>query len=327
MQTAKLTKRNNHKPTMRLVDVTGNGFFVSNRSKELLRGFFSRKSSLCFVGAGVSIPAGVPGGAYFKRAIQEVTGNRSDSWNLLVKDLRKNRKAYERIRTWFVSVSREAEPTVAHQQIIRWWTIGNMRAVITTNWDFLLEEAWRRNFGKKGLFVCCSDGDLRRAKKTREKTILHKIHGSPLFHTCPRCRGVERFKFIDPRTHIKGSIFCSIHHEELNDPAMILPTECVDASQKEVWNQVLTLAKRASNILVMGYSGNDKYIFDEFMKPNKDKIYVIKPLDSSPIEGLVREDRLYNQDANSFLLELGLIQSDSSERHMYGPGGDWWDSD
>jgi len=316
------------------VDHDFGGISAPAEAKEIVASFFDEKNNMCFFRAGVSLHAGVPTGYHLKEAIRHLTNSGSSSWKDLSTALRNNQAAFQKFRRWFlrvtdVDITSATRPLFAHEWILKRWVAGNFSTVVTTNWDFLLERAWptvlHETRPSEDLFVCSSAVDLDYAKKMARKYTLYKIHGNPLYYTCPQCRGATRFKYIDPTIDAGRPLLCSIHRAQLRDPAMILPTEEVDSAERQVWEHIRTMARGARRIFVIGYSGSDDYIRADLMKPNKQKLYVVKPVSGEdPIEELVSEERLIDMTAWSFFFFLGIIESDAQERVQYGDGKKWW---
>jgi hypothetical protein len=279
----------------------------------------SKKRATLLVGAGASagpVGVGIPSG--YGLAIQFAEANRSELDASLRKALgnaRSDRDKESAFAQQLVSTLR-SDPTL--QEIMTSWIERYPRMtggqsddhaifaaawlkrffshLVTTNWDFLLEDqidslytaAYEGDqFSTAQMEL--SDGDsLEIAAEqlffpeqldtdefawnprwdmvaspadldelTRYARPVWKIHGSPFFLACPECRGINRWKRID-RPKIGDP--CPVHPDLTLQPEIIFWGERLDHAYGAVWKAIKSRMLRSRLVVAVGFSGTDEYI-------------------------------------------------------------------
>jgi len=267
--------------------------------------------STVFAGTGISMPAGVPSGHEVLSKIRELTGVQSNSLDDAVNQLRNEPDNLRRFIQWFNLRNWNAAPTYAHKRIIKEMNDGHIVALITTNWDSLFEKAYasyRMDWHfppEKKLVICSSDEDLEHLRQLDPEDIIvvYKIHGNALYYECPMCLGPEKFRIFDPTISSTGTLKCSFHDVDLKPPRIVMPSERIDRSQSEVWDEVTKLTQDSPIVFVIGYSGSDNYILHDYVHRFQEKIFLIKPRKGDPIDDLISAEeptRKLGYDADGF---------------------------
>lgn len=257
------------------------------------------RHSMFFAGAGISMPSGIPGGREVISKMRRLAGRKFDSLNEAVDQLRSEPKKLFKFIQWFNLRNWNAVPTYAHKRIIREMDKGHIVTLVTTNWDSLFEKAYVTYFKDHGfppdkkLIICSSDEDLKHIREfdPDDIIVIYKIHGNPLYYECPMCYGPEKFRIFDPTISVDGRLKCRFHGVDLMPPKIVMPNERIDRSQRKLWDEVVDLTEDLPIVFVIGYSGHDEYILDQYAKRFQRKTFLIKPnISDDPIDPIVTDE-------------------------------------
>ena len=90
---------------------------------------------------------------------------------------------------------------------------------------------------------------------------LFKLHGNPIYYICPKCKGMNKYKIIDPTIQIPDQIKCKIHDLILERPKIILPNEKIDSADikliEYIKNKISKFLQKTSLL--------DKKVIDPFV--------------------------------------------------------------
>jgi hypothetical protein len=179
------------------------------------------------------------------------------------------------------------------------WLQGLFRHLVTTNWDFALENQVDRLYdlaysapevtdpirlkldsGKEcsilpdRLFyiddissLCprwdiVSDAESVASLRVCSRPIW-KIHGSPFLLYCPECGALSRWK---RSTDLHIGDCCPNHPDRRLEPEMIFWKNGLDKERPRVWHKLRDRIRRSDMLVAVGFSGWDTYIRDQFRR-------------------------------------------------------------
>lgn len=142
--------------------------------------------------------------------------------------------------------------------------------IVTTNWDTLLEEYFRKNSIDYNLclnekYYITDDESNSNEKKPRNVNLI-KIHGSTNWLSCLKCNSLCIFKktkiaellFDDDR--VETCLRCCSHGDEETEilqPELVTPTMIKSINHqlyKNLWNAAATELRNADEVIFIGYS-------------------------------------------------------------------------
>ena len=227
-----------------------------------------------------------------------------------------------------------------HAVFVLAWLRRVFRHLVTTNWDFVLEQQldsiyeeaytgspfepveWSLSDGRG----CKVEADSLFFKEPldedeffwnprwdvvanesdvaelrRWRRPLWKIHGSPFFLACPQCRGINRWK----RTHdLHIGDVCPHHASERLAPEIIFWGYGVDRAYPLVWHALHTRLQRCDMVVVAGLSGGDTYIKDALQRQSN--VWIVAPSKGEWDLRRVRFVSAYASDLSDGLFERFL---------------------
>ncbi len=198
-----------------------------------------------------------------------------------------------------------------HGVFVLAWLRRVFHHLVTTNWDFVLEQQMDTLYGQaytgdpfKHVSFVLSDGtsceidaeqlffaerldgddlawnprwdivanEYDLAGLERWSRPLWKIHGSPFFLSCPQCRGINRWKRLGD-LHI-GDV-CPEHPTQKLVPEIIFWGHGVDRAYPQVWHSLRARLLRCDLILIVGLSGGDTYLRDTLERHSN--LWIVAP--------------------------------------------------
>lgn len=276
------------------------------------------------LGAGVSMPCGIPAGPWlpfefgaehpgiltearlvnvWERA--DATGRRPEAEVFsaaLIGELRNSEPIQAAFVDWlakypaFAGVAHDDPRGDAHRAFVAAWLQGRFRHLVTTNWDFILEAEvdavydlaysgdpfddvryanaagteW--SIPSSELFqveplaedegalnprwdICSSALDLPELRGWSRP--LWKVHGSPFFLACPKCRGITRWR---RQEDLSVGDPCREHPDQRLVPELVLWGTGVDDAHPLVWQFLAEQLRACDLVVVCGHSGSDDYL-------------------------------------------------------------------